>query len=94
MSDTATSEVEVLIPPDRFDSFGARLWLLRTHLGWNKKYLAEVTGISAHNLGQWENGANPRDVVASAKMVAAATDSDYLWLVAGVLPEGFRTGSR
>lgn len=67
------------------DTFGARLAVLRQHLGgWNVKRAADACGLDDQKWRNWEAGkSKPRDLEGVARQIADATGVDYVWLMAG-----------
>lgn len=71
------------IPDDA--SFGARLALIRHHMGWgNVKQAARECGLSVESWRRWERDNRlPRDVVDRVRMISARTGCDFDWLLRG-----------
>lgn len=69
-------------------TFGARLALIRQHMGWgNIEKAAKACGISTETWRSWErDNREPHRLSAVARQIATATGCDYLWLLAG--PDG------
>jgi hypothetical protein len=67
------------------DTFGARLALIRQHLGgWNVKRTAEHCGLDDQKWRNWEAGRNrPRDYPLVCRQIAERTAVDYVWLMTG-----------
>lgn len=67
-------------------TFGARLALVRQHMGWgNVKTAAEKCGLPVESWRNWErDGVEPRRMTTIAMTIASATGCDFLWLVHGV----------
>lgn len=66
------------------DTFGNRLAILRSQLGWNVLHAATVCGVNAESWRQWERtGRKPRDVLEISQRIASATGVSYEWLVLG-----------
>jgi transcriptional regulator with XRE-family HTH domain len=68
------------------ESFGARLALVRNHLGLNVKAAAERAGMDHSSWGTWERGRQPRDLLEKARKISDALGCDYLWLLTGTPP--------
>jgi len=71
------------VPP--VDTLGARLALVRQHMGWgNVKEAAESCGVPVQSWRTWErDGGIPRDILRIAKRVSAVTGVNYYWLLDG-----------
>ncbi len=69
----------------RVDTLGARLALVRQHMGWgNVKEAAESCGVPVQSWRTWErDGGIPRDILRLAKRVSAVTGVNYYWLLDG-----------
>jgi transcriptional regulator with XRE-family HTH domain len=65
------------------DTFGARLALVRQHLGWNVTEAATACGLTGQSWHNWEAGSLPRDLVGTAAKIAEATGCEARWLVLG-----------
>lgn len=66
------------------DSFAVRLVLVRHKMGWNAKEAALACGIKAQSWREWElSGRRPRDYEGICKQIAARTQCDLIWLMAG-----------
>jgi hypothetical protein len=66
------------------DSFGARLALVRNHLGLNARAAAERAGVDDSSWLAWETkGTKPRDLVERARQISDALGCDFLWLLTG-----------
>lgn len=65
------------------DSFGARLALVRQHLGLNVKAAAERAGLDHSSWGTWERGRQPRDLLDKARQISEALGCDFIWLLTG-----------
>lgn len=65
------------------DSFGARLALVRQHLGLNVKAAAERAGLDHSSWGTWERGRQPRDLLDKARQISDALGCDFIWLLTG-----------
>jgi transcriptional regulator with XRE-family HTH domain len=65
------------------DTFGARLALVRQHLGLNVKAAAERAGLDHSSWGTWERGRQPRDMVDKARQISGALGCDFIWLLTG-----------
>jgi hypothetical protein len=76
--------------PNPGTTFGARLALVRQHLGWgNVKQAALTCGLPPESWRTWErDGVVPRQIVTVAKQISTASGCDYLWLLLG--PDGAR----
>jgi hypothetical protein len=67
------------VPDDA--TFGARLAMVRQHMGWgNVAVAAEACHLPTTSWRNWERGRLPRDLVGAAKQVAAVSGCDLLWL--------------
>lgn len=66
-------------------TFGARLALVRQHMGWgNVKEAADACGLPAENWRRWErDGIEPRRLTTIAMTIATKTGCDYIWLCHG-----------
>lgn len=83
-----TTTAEVLEGPGwtaSDDTFGARLALVRQRKGWgNVKEAAMACGLPVQSWRGWERDNRiPRDVLAIAEQIAAASGCSYQWLVHG-----------
>lgn len=65
------------------DTFGARLALVRQHMGWNTAQAAAACGLGDVNWRKWEHGRSPRNVHEVARQIADRTGCDYSWLMLG-----------
>ena len=74
--------VEEWIPED---TFGARLALIRQHLGgWNVARTAELCGLDDQRWRNWEAGrSRPRDYPLVCRQIAARTGVSFIWVLAG-----------
>lgn len=68
------------------DTFGARLALVRQHLGLNVKAAAERAGLDHSSWGTWERGRQPRDLLEKAKQISERLGVDRTWLLTGLPP--------
>jgi transcriptional regulator with XRE-family HTH domain len=65
-------------------NFGVRLVLVRHEMGWNAKEAALACGISPQSWREWEmSGRRPRDYEGICKRIAARTQCNLIWLLAG-----------
>lgn len=66
-------------------TFGARLALVRQHMGWtNIKEAAEACAIAPQTWRQWESDKFvPRQLVHACMKIAGVTGVDYRWLALG-----------
>ena len=73
-------------------TFGARLALIRQHMGWgNVADAAKACGVPVASWRNWErDNRAPRQITLIAKQISTATGCDYLWLLLG--PEGIDGG--
>lgn len=73
-------------------TFGARLALIRQHMGWgNVAEAAKACGIATASWRNWErDNRDPRRITQIAKQISTATGCDYLWLLIG--PDGVDGG--
>lgn len=78
--DTPAPEGEPWIP---VDTFGARLALVRQHLGLNALEAATRCGLNDQSWRNWEAGSSPRGMNEVARKIADALHVDYTWLMAG-----------
>jgi transcriptional regulator with XRE-family HTH domain len=63
------------------DTFGARLALLRHHMGWNAAEAARECGIPVATWRDWETrGQLPRNIRQAALQINAATGAHLVWL--------------
>jgi transcriptional regulator with XRE-family HTH domain len=66
------------------NSFGARLALVRNHLGLNAKAAAERAGVDDSSWLAWETkGTKPRDLVEKARQISDTLGCDFIWLLTG-----------
>ena len=77
-------------------TFGARLALVRQHMGWgNVKTAAEKCGLPVESWRNWErDGVEPRRLTTIAMTIASVAGCDYLWLVHGPDRGGARPTTR
>jgi hypothetical protein len=70
------------------DTFGARLALIRQHLGgWNVKRAADFCGIDDQQWRNWESGRNrPRDYPVVCRRICSRTGVALSWLMMGGPP--------
>src|SRR5262245_53040819 len=66
-------------------TFGARLAMVRQHVGWgNVELAATECGVPVQSWRRWErDGKLPRDIIGSAQAIATRTGCDFLWLLTG-----------
>ena len=65
-------------------NFATRLVLIRHQMGWNLKEAALTRGVPAGSWREWElSGRRPRDYEGICKQIAARTQCDLNWLMAG-----------
>jgi len=65
-------------------SYGARLALVRQHMGWNMKEAARECGLPQNSWLGWEStGHNPRDFVRVSEAISKRTGVDLVWLMTG-----------
>ncbi len=69
--------------PD-LSALGARLALVRHRMGWNVAEAATECGLPVASWRNWENGKQPRDVVAVCRQVSARSGVSFDWLLLGV----------
>jgi transcriptional regulator with XRE-family HTH domain len=75
------------------DTFGARLALVRNHLGLNARAAAERAGVDDSSWLAWETkGTKPRDLVEKARQISDALGCDFLWLLTGQTSPDAHTG--
>lgn len=68
----------------RTDHFGARLALLRWHMGWNQKEAAKECGLSHTSWRGWElEGRDPRNFASVVSHICARTGVDEYWMLTG-----------
>lgn len=65
------------------DNFGSRLFLVRRQKRMTVEQIAKLCGIAQPTWTTWENGARPRDMVATIGKIVAATGVDRDWLMWG-----------
>lgn len=76
---TTTPKVRTDIPPW---TFGDRLRKARRAAGLSQAELAKLLGVGTSRLSGWESDASrPRDIIAVARQVEAATGIPADWLV-------------
>ncbi len=64
------------------ESFGARLALIRNHLGgWNVSRTAKLCALDAQSWRSWEAGHHPRDYPTVCQRIADATGCSLGWLM-------------
>lgn len=81
------------VPDDA--NFGARLAMVRQHLGGlNITKAAETCGVNPESWRTWEAGkTKPRDLADIAGKIARATGVDYVWMMLGsAVPEAVAGG--
>jgi hypothetical protein len=73
--------------PD-LSTFGARLALVRQHMGWgNVKQAAELCAIPVQTWRTWErDGMVPRNYINACMKIAGVTGVDLNWLAVGPHP--------
>jgi hypothetical protein len=66
-------------------TFGARLALIRQHMGWgNVKEAATACGVPAETWRTWErDGVMPRNYTEICDRIAQVTGADFIWLLTG-----------
>lgn len=65
------------------DTFGARLALVRQHLGLNVLEAAKRCELNDDSWRNWEAGKGVRNMDKVARKIADALNVDYTWLMAG-----------
>jgi transcriptional regulator with XRE-family HTH domain len=66
------------------DDLGARLALIRWHMGWNQKQAAEACGVPAATWRDWETYRRaPRQLVQVAARISQVTGVDEYWILTG-----------
>lgn len=73
-------EEEAWVP---YDTFGARMALVRNHFKLSISEMAFKCGISKQDWNRWERGQHPRDERAVARKIVESTGCDYRWLREG-----------
>jgi hypothetical protein len=75
------------------DTFGARLILVRQHMGWgNVKVAAVACGLPPESWRTWErDGVTPRQIVGVARRIALRTGCSFGWLLTGSADGSIRT---
>ena len=68
-------------------TFVERLYLVRAHMGWNRKEAALACGFPISNWRSWETGNSPRDYEVVCQRIARATGCDLVWLMTGQASE-------
>jgi hypothetical protein len=69
-------------------TFIERLFLVRAHMGWNRKEAALASGIPYATWRTWEvGGSMPSDLDATCRKIAHASGCDYVWLMTGHVSE-------
>jgi hypothetical protein len=88
----STQMHESFVP--RTNSFGARLALIRWHMGWNMKEAALACGFSQQSWRGWELlGHDPRGFAEVAERISERTGIDEYWILTGKeQPAGGPTG--
>ena len=71
--------------PDVAHDFGARLTLVRNHMGWgNRAAAARECGFDKGTWSLWEtSGVKPRDYAAVCEKIAQRTGCSLFWLMTG-----------
>ncbi len=70
-------------------TFGARLAVVRQHMGWNMKEAARECGVPQNSWTGWELfGREPRGLARVSRSIAERTGVDYVWLMTGQAPAG------
>jgi hypothetical protein len=66
-------------------TFGARLALVRQHMGWgNVKQAAQLCSIAPETWRTWErDNIEPKSLVSACMKIAGVTGVDYRWLALG-----------
>lgn len=77
---TETLQTSASVP---YDTFGARLAVVRQACGWNIQRAANECGISHTSWANYEANKQPRDLAAVCRRVAAASGFSYTWLMIG-----------
>lgn len=65
------------------DTFGARLALVRQHMGWNIAEAARACALDPQSWANWESGASPRRFEEVAEKIHKAAGCNLVWLLAG-----------
>jgi transcriptional regulator with XRE-family HTH domain len=66
------------------DTWGARLALVRQHMGWNYEQAGKACDIEPETWRQWEKrGRSPRKIHEIARRIASVSGANYVWLMAG-----------
>jgi transcriptional regulator with XRE-family HTH domain len=77
---TTLQDVDRWVPAD---TFGARLALIRQHLGLNIRQAADRCGVGEKSWRDWEDGVSPKRYEATCSKIAVATGCNVRWLKAG-----------
>jgi transcriptional regulator with XRE-family HTH domain len=65
-------------------AFGARLALVRQHMGWNQKEAALACGLKPSSWREWEmRGRGPHNLQDVAELISERTNCDDYWLLTG-----------
>lgn len=72
-------------------SFGARLALVRNYLNLNVKQAAERAGVDDSSWSMWEQGREPRKLLATVAQISEALGCDEYWLLTGRADPGLIT---
>lgn len=82
MTATETTPTAGWVPDD--STFGARLALVRHHMGWNLAEAARACGQNDETWAGWEkHGRAPRKLHSVAREIAEASGCSYMWLMLG-----------
>jgi transcriptional regulator with XRE-family HTH domain len=65
------------------DTFGTRLFVARKQRRLTVEQAARLCGVAQPTWTTWENGALPRDLVATVRRISEALDCDRDWLMWG-----------
>jgi transcriptional regulator with XRE-family HTH domain len=82
MSELASRTPETPVILDASE-FGARLALVRWHMGWNISEAEKACGISQNTWANWEKGSRPRDFQKATESIAEKASVDLVWLMTG-----------
>jgi hypothetical protein len=81
---TSTTEPTTTVGWVPDDTFGARLALVRQHMGWNITQAAIACGQNEETWRGWEKfHRSPRQIQKVARRIAEATGCSYSWLMLG-----------
>lgn len=64
-------------------TFGARLALVRWHMGWNMKEAERECNLTQNSWNKWEEGSLPRNYVEVVNRIVLRTSVNKVWLMTG-----------